>query len=94
MKECNGTGLVLKICETKNNVWKRCEISIQDSIDNHIKTTKIKPNFASLNRSHKSWNPLNKRIPRLFLLLLTAITLFHIVLLLDSFSLRHRDYFS
>lgn len=50
MKKCNGTGLVLKICETKNNVWKRCEISIQDSIDNHIKTTKIKPNFASLNK--------------------------------------------
>ena len=44
--------------------------------------------------SRESWNPLNKRIPRLFLLLLTAITLFHIVLLLDSFSLRHRDYFS
>jgi len=21
-KKCNGTGLVLKICETKNNVWK------------------------------------------------------------------------
>ena len=50
MKKCNGTGLVLKICETKNNVWKRYEISIQDSIDNHIETTKIKPNFASLNK--------------------------------------------
>ena len=50
MKKCNGTGLVLKICETKNNVWKRCEISIQDSIDNYIETTKIKPNFASLNK--------------------------------------------
>ena len=50
MKKCNGTGLVLKICETKNNVWKRYEISIQDSIDNHIETTKIKPNFASLSR--------------------------------------------
>ena len=49
MKECNGTGLVLKICETKNNVWKRCEISILDSIDNYIKTTKIKPDSASLN---------------------------------------------
>ena len=23
MKTCNGTGLVLKICETKNNVWKK-----------------------------------------------------------------------
>ena len=50
MEKCNGTGLVLKICETKNNVWKMCEISIQDSIDNYIETTKIKPNFASLNR--------------------------------------------
>lgn len=50
MKKCNGTGLVLKICETKNNVWKRYEISIQDSIGNYIETTKIKPNFASLNR--------------------------------------------
>lgn len=36
--------------------------------------------------SRESWNPLNKRLPRLFLLLLTAIILFHIVLLLDSFS--------
>ena len=36
MKKCNGTGLVLKICETKNNVWKRYELSIQSSIDNHI----------------------------------------------------------
>ena len=59
MKKCNGTGMVLKICETKNNVWKRHILSIQNSIDNHIKTTRIKPNFASLNKSHKSWNPLN-----------------------------------
>ena len=50
MKKCNGTGMVLKICETKNNVWKRHILSIQNSIDNHIKTTRIKPNFASLNR--------------------------------------------
>ena len=68
MKKCNGTGLVLKICETKNNVWKMHKISIQNGIDNHIGITKIKPDSASLNRSHKSWNPLNKRIPRLFLL--------------------------
>ena len=40
------------------------------------------------------WCAPEQRLPRLFLLLLTAITLFHIVLLLDSFSLRHRDYFS
>ena len=33
MKKCNGTGLVLKICETKNNVWKRYELSIQNGID-------------------------------------------------------------
>ncbi len=38
-KKCNGTGLVLKICETKNNVWKRCRITIQNSIDNHIEIT-------------------------------------------------------
>lgn len=50
MKKCNGTGLVLKICETKNNVWKKYRLSIQNSIDNHIKITYIKPNFASLNR--------------------------------------------
>ena len=39
MKKCNGTGLVLKICETKNNVWKKCRLSIQNSIDNHIEIT-------------------------------------------------------
>ena len=48
MKKCNGTGLVLKICETKNNVWKRCGISIQNSIDNRIEITKIKLDRASL----------------------------------------------
>ena len=69
MKECNGTGLVLKICETKNNVWEKYGLSIQNGIDNYIKITKIKLDSASLNKSHKSWNPLNKRIPRLFLLL-------------------------
>ena len=58
MKKCNGTGLVLKICETKNNVWKRYEISIQDSIDNHIETTKIKPNSASLNNGLKCRKPV------------------------------------
>ena len=54
MKKCNGTGLVLKICETKNNVWKRHEISIQDGIDNYIETSKIKPNFASLSKELES----------------------------------------
>ena len=39
MKKCNGTGLVLKICEMKNNVWKRYGLSIQNGIDNHIKIT-------------------------------------------------------
>ena len=53
MKKCNGTGLVLKICETKNNVWKKYRLSIQNSIDNHIKITYIKPNFASLNNGLK-----------------------------------------
>ena len=39
MKKCNGTGLVLKICETKNNVWKKYRLSIQNGIDNHIEIT-------------------------------------------------------
>ena len=39
MKKCNGTGLVLKICETKNTVWKRYGLLIQDSIDNCAETT-------------------------------------------------------
>lgn len=34
----------------KNNVWKKYRLSIQNSIDNHIKITYIKPNFASLNK--------------------------------------------
>ena len=58
MIKYNGTGLVLKICETKNNVWKRYEISIQDSIDNYIETTKIKPNFASLSDEMDLKKPL------------------------------------
>ena len=62
MKKCNGTGLVLKICETKNNVWKRCEISIQDSIDNYIETTKIKLDSASLNNGLKCRKPVFMRV--------------------------------
>ena len=50
MKKCNGTGLVLKICETKNNVWKKHELSILNGIDNYIKITKIKLDSASLSR--------------------------------------------
>ena len=56
MKKCNGTGLVLKICETKNNVWKKCEISIQNSIDNCIEITKIKLDHASLSNVQEPRN--------------------------------------
>ena len=62
MKKCNGTGLVLKICETKNNVWKKYRLSIQNSIDNHIKITYIKPNFASLNNGLKCRKPVFMRV--------------------------------
>ena len=48
MKKSNGTGLVLKICETKNNVWKKHELSILNGIDNYIKIIKIKLDSASL----------------------------------------------
>ena len=56
MKKCNGTGLVLKRCETKNNVWKRCKLSIQNSIGNCIEITTIKPNSASLNNVYEPRN--------------------------------------
>ena len=62
MKKCNGTGLVLKICETKNNEWKRCILSIRYGIDNCIKTTRIKSNFASLNNGQKCRNPVFMRV--------------------------------
>ena len=68
MKKCNGTGMVLKICETKNNVWKRHILSIQNSIDNRIKTTRIKPNFASLSSKQSFINGVNKPFMGLFLL--------------------------
>ena len=58
MKKCNGTGLVLKICETKNNVWKRYELSILNSIDNRIKITKIKLDSASLSNGLKCRKPV------------------------------------
>ena len=61
MKKCNGTGLVLKICETKNNVWKRRELSILNGIDNCIKITKIKLDSASLNKkfgTFRDWKAL------------------------------------
>ena len=57
MKKCNGTGLVLKICETKNNVWKKYELSIQNGIDNCAEIIKIKPDFASLNNFQKLAKP-------------------------------------
>ena len=66
MKKCNGTGLVLKICETKNNVWKKYRLSIQNSIDNHIKITSIKPDSASLNSWSRASKPLFSRVLRLF----------------------------
>ena len=61
IKKCNGTGLVLKICETKNNEWKRYMLSIRNSIDNCIKTTRIKPNSASLNIGQKCRKPVFMR---------------------------------
>ena len=61
MKKCNGTGLVLKICETKNNVWKICEISIQNSIDDRIKITQIKLDSTSLNNGLKCRKPVFMR---------------------------------
>ena len=68
MKKCNGTGLVLKICETKNNEWKRYTLSIQDSIDNCIKTIRIKPNFASLSSGHLTENCRFYAVSRSFFL--------------------------
>ena len=70
MKKCNGTGLVLKICETKNNVWKKYRLSIQNSIDNHIKITYIKPNFASLNKSSCLKKPVFMRVSAISISLL------------------------
>ncbi len=37
-----GTGLVLKNCETRKNVWKRSILSIQDDIDKCIKLVQRK----------------------------------------------------
>lgn len=38
------------MCETKNNVWKKYELSIQNSIDNCTEIIKIEPDSASLNK--------------------------------------------
>ena len=62
MKKCNGTGLVLKICETKNNVWKKHELSILNSIDNYIKITKIKLDSANSNKQKCLANPAFMRV--------------------------------
>ena len=61
MKKCNGTGLVLKIYETKNNVWKKYELSIQNGIDNCTEIIKIKPDFASLNNGLECRKPVFMR---------------------------------
>lgn len=44
------------MCAMKNNEWKRCMLSMQDSIDNRIGTTRIKPNLASLNNVYEPRN--------------------------------------
>ena len=61
IKKCNGTGLVLKICETKNNVWKKYELSIQNSIDNCTEIIKIEPGSASSNDGLKFRKPVFMR---------------------------------
>ena len=70
MKECNGTGLVLKICETKNNVWEKYGLSIQNGIDNYIKITKIKLDSASLNKSSCLKKPVFMRVSAISISLL------------------------
>ena len=66
IKKCNGTGLLLKICEMKNNVWKKHELSIPNGIDNYIKITKIKLDSASLNSKQSFINGVNKPFMGLF----------------------------
>jgi hypothetical protein len=56
------------MCAMKNNEWKRCMLSMQDSIDNRIGTTRIKPNLASLNNKQSPINGVNKPFMGLFLL--------------------------
>lgn len=50
----NGTGLALKICE-KEKMWV---IVRKNSLDNSIKTIKIKPDSVSLNNEVKCWKPV------------------------------------
>ena len=54
------------MCGTKNSEWKIYELSIQYSIDNCIKTTRIKSNFASLNNPHNHKNPVFMRVASKF----------------------------
>lgn len=44
------------MCETKNNVWKKHELSIQNGIDNCTEIIKIEPDSASLNNVHEPGN--------------------------------------
>lgn len=44
------------MCETKNNVWKKYELSIQNGIDNCTEIIKIEPDSASLNNVHEPGN--------------------------------------
>jgi hypothetical protein len=53
----------------KNNEWKRCMLSMQDSIDNRIGTTRIKPDLPSLSSKQSFINGVNKPFMGLFLLL-------------------------
>lgn len=92
MKKCNGTGMVLKICETKNNVWKRHILSIQNGIDNHIKTTRIKPNFASLNKKVNPYKACIYGLCRDFLYLNGYVLGTKILILRNHWLLLYKTY--
>ena len=47
-----------KNVRNEKNEWKRYILSIRNSIDNYIKTNRIKPNFASLNNGLKCRKPV------------------------------------
>lgn len=55
------------MCETNNSEWKRCILSIRNSIDNCVKTTRIKPNFASLSKKVNPYKACIYGICRVFL---------------------------
>ena len=50
------------MCGTKNSEWKIYELSIQYSIDNCIKTTRIKSNSANSNKQKCLANPAFMRV--------------------------------